>query len=125
MNLKTITMVFGAILLIVGILGFIPGITVDDHLMGIFEVDLLHNLVHILTGGAAIAAAMSNAKNMKLFYQAFAVVYGLVTVLGFLTGQGLGVLIPVNMADNLLHVAITAFAAYFGFVYKDHGAKAA
>jgi hypothetical protein len=118
-------MVFGAVLLLIGLLGFVPGITTNGMLMGIFQVDALHNIVHILTGAAALAIAMTRESYIRLFYQVFGVVYALVTVLGFLTGQGLAVLLPVNMADNLLHVAITAFALYFGFVHKEPGSAKA
>lgn len=122
MNLKNITMGFGVVLLLVGLLGFV--MAPDGLLLGIFQVDMLHNIVHILTGAAALAAAMSGVKAMRMFFQIFGVVYALVTVLGFLTGNGLAVLIPVNMADNILHVLITAFALYFGFVSKEGAAKA-
>lgn len=115
MNLKTIATGFGAVMLLVGILGFVPGLAPDGMLLGIFMVDGLHNVVHVLTGIAAIAAGMMGGTYPKLYFKAFGVVYGLVTVLGFLTGHGLVALIPVNMADNILHIAITAFALYLGF----------
>lgn len=108
-------MVFGVIVLLVGLLGFVPGMVQNNMLLGIFMVDGLHNIVHILTGAAAIAAAMAGASYAKLYFKVFGVVYALVTVLGFVTGNGLVVTLPVNMADNLLHVAIAAFALYVGY----------
>lgn len=124
MNLKTIAMVFGVVLLAIGVLGFVPGLTPDGLLLGIFEVDFLHNIVHIVTGAAAIAASMAGADYSRTFFQIFGVIYGIVTLSGFLTGHGLIALIPVNMADNLLHVSITALSLYLGFASPKETVKA-
>ena len=113
---KQAALIFGVVLLAVGILGFVPGITTDGRLLGIFEVDTMHNLIHIATGLAAIGAWVAGGRAPKVFFQVFAVIYGLVTVIGLIQGDTVLGLIPVNVADNLLHVAITAFAAYMGFV---------
>ena len=109
---------FGVVLLAVGVLGFVPGITSNGLLLGIFEVDLLHNLVHVVTGAVAIWASRAGMSASRNFFKVFGVVYALVTVLGFVTGMGLAVAIPVNMADNLLHVVIAAVALYLGFGTK-------
>lgn len=118
--LKKAATVVGAVFLLIGIAGFIPGLTVESEgvrkLLGLFEVDAVHNLVHILSGLAFLAAAQKERWSRTAF-QVFGVVYALVTVLGFLGGnQGevLG-LIPVNTADNLLHLVLTAAFLYLGF----------
>jgi hypothetical protein len=117
MNKRMITQVFGVVLLLVGVLGFVPALTPDGKLLGIFQVDFLHNLVHIVSGAAALYLAMSmGEKGAVLFGKVFSVVYGLVTVLGLLTGNALGVAIPVNLADNGLHIALTAVFAYVGYM---------
>jgi hypothetical protein len=54
-----------------------------------------------------------------LYFQVFGVVYGLVTVVGFLQGDTVLGLIGVNMADNVLHLAIAAVALYAGFGMKE------
>lgn len=123
--LRTVAKIFGFVLLAIGVLGFVPGVTSDDgHLLGIFHVDALHNIVHLLTGAVALWAGSNSALASRRFFQVFAVVYGLVTVLGFMSGDKdiLG-LMANNMADNLLHLGITAFAAYYGFVAKDNTAE--
>lgn len=112
----TLAWVFGVVLTLVGVLGFVPGITTDNLLLGIFHVDMLHNIVHVVTGLAALAAAMGYF-SPKLYFQVFGVVYGLVTVLGFVTGGA--ILFETNMADNLLHVVIAAVALYAGFMMKE------
>lgn len=110
--------VFGVVFLAVGVLGFVPGITSGGHLLGVFEVDGLHNVIHILSGLAALAAAWG-MYSARLYFQVFGVVYGLVAVLGLIQGGNVLGLIGVNMADNLLHVVIAGAALYAGFWMKE------
>ena len=110
--------IFGIVMLVVGILGFVPGITSNGMLLGIFEVDAMHNIVHILTGIVAVAIAAVAGAHARLFFKVFGVVYGLVAVLGLtMGGNVLGM--QMNMLDHLLHVAIAAFALYVGFAMKE------
>ncbi len=44
---KTAAILFGVVFLLIGILGFVPSITKDEMLLGIFHVNLLHNVVHL------------------------------------------------------------------------------
>jgi hypothetical protein len=114
MNKKTIVLAFGVVLTLIGVLGF-----VNDPVMGIFEVDSIHNIVHLASGILAIFLAMKGEDGAETFAKAFAVVYGLVTVLGFMMPEGrlLG-LMEINMADNFLHLFLTAVFGYVGFVMK-------
>lgn len=118
--LKKAAMVVGAVFLLIGILGFVPGVTVDSDgvkkLLGIFQVDAVHNLVHIVSGLAALAASQ-RVDWSRLFFQAMGVVYALVTVVGFMVGDGGSVLglFHVNVADNLLHLVLAAAFLYLGF----------
>lgn len=109
--LKKVAMVFGAVFLLVGLLGFVPGITsADTHgmqlLLGLFMVDPVHNTVHIVTGLAGLVAAGVSDKVAKAYLVGFGAVYGLVALLGFLDTNLLG-LMEVNMADNWLHAVLT------------------
>ncbi len=111
---QQLTMLLGVVFLLVGILGFIPGITThygdmsfagDDSgakLIGIFQVSILHNLVHMLFGiaGLALARTMEGAKQYLLGGGA---VYIALWILGLANG---GDWIPVNNADNWLHLAL-------------------
>ncbi len=115
---QTLAWVFGVVLTLVGVLGFVPGITSDGMLLGIFSVDGLHNIIHLVSGLAALAAAWG-MWNARLYFQVFGVVYGLVTVVGFLQGDTVLGLIGVNMADNVLHLLIAAVALYAGFGMKE------
>ncbi len=112
---------FGIVFLVVGVLGFVPGLTSGGMLLGIFTVDSLHNLIHILSGVLAIAAAWGSGAYARLYFKVFGVVYGLVTVVGFLQGDTVLGLFMVNMADNLLHLVIAAAALWIGFGMKEEG----
>ncbi|MCC7436762.1 DUF4383 domain-containing protein [Candidatus Nomurabacteria bacterium] len=120
--MKKITNLFGIIFVAVGILGFIPGITSDGYLLGIFEVNALHNIIHLATGIIALMVAGSHSKS-KAFFKIFGVVYGLVTVVGFLHGHSVFGLIGVNVADNLLHLVITVVALVLGFGGSKHSSS--
>lgn len=118
--------VFGWVLVIVGVLGFVPGITTNGHLLGIFDVNTLHNLVHLISGLAALYLASKGEAQAQMFFKVFGVVYGLVAVLGFFGGDApvLG-LISNNTADTWLHVVIAAVSLYLGFFSKKAGAMQA
>jgi uncharacterized membrane protein len=107
--------IFGIVFLLIGILGFFPVFTPNNNLLGIFEVNTVHNLIHILSGLAALAGSTSYAYS-RLYFQVFGVVYGLVTLLGVFYGNSalLGI-VAHNVADIFLHAVITAGALYLGF----------
>jgi hypothetical protein len=123
--LKKAAMAVGIVFLLLGIAGFIPGITTDDQLFGIFRVDGTHNLVHIISGLAFLAASQKSAWS-RLTFQAMAVVYGLVTIIGFMVGVDGHVLglFHVDTADNWLHLFLTLAFIYFGFIARNRNAPA-
>jgi len=106
-------LLFGITLLAVGILGFIADSSFDtgSNVQGsdfiIFEVNGWHNLVHIASGLAGIALSR-RADSARLFALGFGAVYLLVTILGFIDGNDVLGLFPVDAADNVLHLAIAA-----------------
>jgi hypothetical protein len=112
MGVSKFARVFGVILLIVGILGFVPGATTDGHLLGIFHVDTVHNIIHILTG---ILALMFATSAPRTFFKVFGVVYLLVTIIGFVQGDTVLGLFVINGADNILHLVISIVALAVGF----------
>jgi hypothetical protein len=118
--LKRIAFAFGAVFLLVGILGFVPAAARDGHLLGIFHVNPTHNMVHIATGVGAIACAMTSALSAQMFFRIFGVIYGLVAALGFVMGdRPLFGLIANNMADAWLHTAIAAVSLFVGFGLRE------
>ena len=118
MTTQNLAWVFGVVFLVVGIAGFVPGLTTDGVLLGIFQVDTLHNIIHLLSGAAAVLAALSGAY-ARLYFQVFGVVYALVTVVGFWQGSTVLGLIDINMADNALHLVLAAASLWIGFGMKD------
>jgi hypothetical protein len=108
---------FGVVLTLVGLAGFIPALVMNGALLGIFMIDPLHNIVHILSGVAALAAVMMSMMYVKLYFKVFGVIYALVAVVGFVDPTVFG-LMMMNMADNLLHVVIAVVALWAGFGMK-------
>ncbi len=123
--LKNLATAFGVIFIAVGVLGFVPGVTTNDHLLGIFHINLVHNVIHLLSGAVALFAGMTSAKSAKIYFQVFGIVYALVAVLGFVYGNNdvLG-LVANNMPDTLLHIAIAAVALCAGFALEASPANA-
>lgn len=125
MSLKNIAYAFGAVFVLIGIAGYIDALTPDGRLFGLFAVNSPHNLIHLATGIAAIGSAAMGHHAARRFFQIFAVVYGLVTVLGLFVGQGmlLGV-VAHNHHDIWLHALITAVSGYLGFATSKRVAHA-
>jgi hypothetical protein len=105
-------MVLGVVFVLVGILGFF-----SDPVLGIFDVDMVHNVVHILSGLVALAMASMGEASAKTYGKVFGMVYALVAILGFVMvtdGKLLG-LMAVNPADTYLHVLLAVVLLYAGF----------
>ena len=118
MCLRKIALVIGIAFVAVGALGFVPAVTPDGLLFKLFEVDKIHNSVHLVTGFIALIAASREAY-AKIYFQVFGVVYAAVAVAGFARTGDLWWM-HVNHADNFLHLGIAVVALYFGFVAKPH-----
>jgi len=117
--IQTAAMLVGLVFLLVGILGFIPGITSnyddlkfaghnsDAQLLGIFDTSILHNIVHLLFGvaGLALARTYDGARN---FLVGGGVIYLVLFLYGVIFGadEGGANWIPVNWADNILHLVL-------------------
>lgn len=114
-NIQKAALAVGAVFLLVGVLGFIPGITTNYEtmgfagheseamLLGIFQVSVLHNIVHLLFGAAGIAMARSAAQSRNYLVIGGAI-YLVLWLYGLLIGQDTAAnFVPVNMADNWLH----------------------
>ena len=113
---KTLGMLFGIVFLAVGILGFVPGVTTNEMLLGIFMVNTAHSAVHIVSGVIFLIASMSGAGAARLWFQIFGVIYAVVAVLGFMNPNGplLG-MISNNPNDTWLHVVLAAAMLIIGF----------
>lgn len=118
--LKKAAVITGILFIAAGVLGFVPGLTADGHLLGIFRVDALHNLVHIASGIVAFFVGRASEDASRRYFQIFGIVYGVVALLGFFyMNEPLLGLMAHNTADLVLHIAITAASLYLGFVYQE------
>lgn len=117
-NVQKVALAYGVVFLLVGVLGFIPGITTNYGLMsfagheseamllGVFQVSVLHNIVHLLFGAAGLALARSvpGARNYLVWG---GVVYMVLWLYGLLIGhESAANFVPVNTADNWLHFVL-------------------
>jgi uncharacterized protein (UPF0333 family) len=106
-------LLFGLVLVAAGILGFFynstftSNVSVHDDVLGILSVNGWHNVVHIATGAIGLAVASSWAGSRGYAY-GLGIVYIGVAVWGFILGSGESILsiVPINTADNVLHLLI-------------------
>ena len=112
---QNVARLVGIVFLLVGVAGFIPGVTTDlyegldfagddgtSELLGIFQVSVLHNIVHGLFGLAGLALA-ATASGARTFLIGGGAIYLVLFLLGIVGG---GDWIPVNDADNWLHLVL-------------------
>lgn len=108
---KLLTKLLGVVFVLMGIAGFF----VDGYLL-IFEVDTVHNIVHLVSGIVALGSS-SNYKLARLYLIIFGFVYAAVAIVGFTTGAVAG-LFDVNQADNILHAVIGGVSLLVGLGSK-------
>ena len=117
-TLQKAALAVGVVFLAVGVLGFIPGVTANfsqmtfaSHesealLLGLFQVSILHNIVHLLFGvaGLVLARSVSGARNYLIVGGA---IYLVLFLYGLLVGQESAAnFVPVNPADDILHLVL-------------------
>jgi hypothetical protein len=130
-------LIFGIVFLIVGAGGFIPGLNDMNHAgghpadadiamrsffgyeLGLFPVNLLHNIVHLLFGVWGLLASRSFG-GARGYFRAVAIIYAVLTVMGLVPGLNTTFgLIPLYSHDVWLHALLAIVAAYFGFMHRD------
>ena len=116
--IRRVATAVGAVFLLVGILGFIPGITTsysemsfagpesDAMLLGLFQVSILHNIVHLLFGVAGLAMAR-RADSARTYLVGGGVIYLMLWIYGLVVDQSSTAnFVPFNNADNWLHLGL-------------------
>jgi hypothetical protein len=117
-RVQTAALAVGAVFVLVGVLGFIPGITTDydalsfaghhseAKLLGVFQVSILHNIVHLLFGLAAFALART-VSGARLYLIGGGAIYLVLWLYGLIVGQDSAAnFVPVNSADDWLHLVL-------------------
>ena len=98
--------VVGVVLILLGVVGLLLG---DELFLGILNIDLVEDIVHLLTGGllAYVGFGRTDDGTVKTVVGALGVVYLLVGILGFIAPSLFG-LIPngYTIVDNLVHLAL-------------------
>jgi Domain of unknown function (DUF4383) len=116
-------LVIGLTLAAIGVAGFFYNASFStgdslgrDAVLGVLDVNGWHNVVHMVTGVAGLAAAGAYDAS-RLYALGLGVIYLLVALLGFAAGDGGEILslVPVNTEDNLLHVLIGFAGLAAGF----------
>ena len=108
----------GVVFLLVGVLGFVPGVTTDydtmefashdsgAELLGIFQVSVLHNLVHLAFGAAGVVMSRT-VSGAATFLLAGGAVYLVLWLYGLLVGHDSSAnFVPLNTADDWLHFVL-------------------
>ncbi len=117
--LRILAILFGLIMIAVGILGFMPDFVKEGQLFGVFSVNFWHNVFHLASGILALFCGFSSSRASKIFFILFGLIYLAVAILGFMQGEGmLFGLVAINHADNWLHLAISLVSLYFGLFIK-------
>jgi hypothetical protein len=118
----------GAVFLLVGVLGFVPGVVTGfdrlelaghesgAELLGVFQVSVLHNVVHLLFGVAGVAA-MRTAGAARGFLIGGGVVYLLLWLYGLVVPRdSVANFVPLNAADDWLHLGLGVGMVLLGFL---------
>ena len=126
--LRTAAKVVGAVFILVGVLGFIPGITSnysdmsfaghmsDAKLLGIFQVSILHNIVHLLFGIAGIVMSKTRA-SARTYLVGGGIIYLVLWLYGLVTSDDSSAnFVPVNLADDFLHLVLGAGMIALGLI---------
>jgi arginine exporter protein ArgO len=128
---QTVALIYGIIFLLVGVAGFIPGLTSNYEtmqfaghqseamLMGVFQVSILHNIVHLLYGiaGVALSRRADNAQHYLLWG---GIVYLVLWLYGLFVGhESPANFVPLNTADNWLHLALGVTMVALSFLRRE------
>jgi hypothetical protein len=131
-TLRRFALVFGIVFLLVGVAGFIPGVTQPhDHpnvmlkagmglVLGLFPVNVLHNAAHLLFGAWGLAASRSDGA-ASTYGKVVFIAYAVLTVMGLIPAMNLNTafgFVPLYGHDIWLHAGLALVGGYFGFMHR-------
>jgi hypothetical protein len=129
------SLVVGAVFVLVGVLGFIPGVTTNfdelsiagHHssalLFGVFAVSVLHNAVHLAFGVAGILMARSFG-SARLYLVGGGIIYAVLWIYGMVIDHDSAAnFVPLNTADNWLHLGLAVGMIGLGAILGRNAAK--
>ncbi|MBI3966769.1 MAG: DUF4383 domain-containing protein [Chloroflexi bacterium] len=115
---QRIALVFGIVYVAIGLLGFVPGVTVSTAqagqslLLGIFAVNRIHNIAHLAVGALLIWAGIS-AEHFSWLGKALAAVFALLVIVSFVAPIAEGV--AINLPDTALHLVSALLVGFLAF----------
>lgn len=129
-TVRYFALVLGILFLLIGVAGFVPGMVQDGpehalrvhgpgegYLLGLFHVNVLHNIVHVLFGIWGIAAYQRYSAS-RMYARVVAISYAVLVVFGLCPSPMIHTffgLVPVHGHDVWLHAVIALAGAYFGW----------
>jgi len=123
---RSVAALFGAVYVIIAIAGFVPALVTGEvppdmpsaagNLLGIFPINAVHNVVHLVIGAALLYGATATPRAIAVA-KVVGVVYLAVALLGFVAPDTFG-LMPIGGADIFLHLFTAAVLLYIGFMYE-------
>lgn len=132
MAIRYFAIAAGIVYVLVGLLGFVPGINaaappdapplaVDSfygYLLGLFPVNVLHNLVHLAIGAWGIWGYSNGIPGSRSFARSLTILYGLFAIMGLIPDLNTTFgLVPLFGHDIWLHAGTAVLAAYFGWFH--------
>lgn len=131
---RLLALVLGIVYTLVGVMGFVPTFLrgaqnltdvqgpLKGNLLGIFAVNWLHSATHLLIGLAGLVAYRSYAAS-KSYALVVGIAYALLFLLGLISGTvgTLGGYLPLNGADDILHIATAALLLFAYFAAGSRG----
>jgi Domain of unknown function (DUF4383) len=134
--IQELALLFGLGFLILGIAGFIPGLTTNygdlsfaghdsgAKLFGVFQTSILHNLLHLLFGVVGVVLSRTR-RTARTFLVGGGLVYLVIFLYGLVTSQSSAAnFIPLNGADDVLHAALGGSMLVFGLLPDEVGPEA-
>jgi hypothetical protein len=126
---RVLTLVLGILFTWVGFFGFFVSLSMTAGILFVFDVDLIHNLIHLVTGLLALFATFTEttfAEWSRLFNRIFGVIYLILGIAGlfpalYLDGRLLCIT-HVNAADNVLHIVVGLVACIVGYALAEYPA---
>jgi hypothetical protein len=127
-NVQRAALIVGIVFLVVGVAGFIPGLTAgmgdmhmagsgsDSKLLGLFQISVLHNIVHLLFGVAGLVFSRT-ARQARNYLIWGGVTYFVLFIYGlFFNGNSAANFVPFNVADNWLHLVLAVGMVALGVI---------
>ena len=133
-NAQRASWYFGLVFIVIGVLGFVPGITGNYEalyfsgytseavLLGVFQVSILHNIVHLLFGFLGLIMARTHSL-ARIYLIGGGIVYLLLFIYGLIVPHhSESNFVPVNTADNWLHLILAVVMVGLGLIFGNRPA---